>query len=252
MIKISCWAKHNPAKARIVIVVLHMLLIGLAIYAGTALNELGIQAPAILPYILMPLSFVILFLYPSQKTKKDKFSRKQLYRLQKTLDFLTAAFSFILVCFVANNYYSHQFALPVSAASIGLNKPGRAKPTAQEILASLPYRNKSTLTKSEKRILKTEFKKQLKVYLKAKLTKDDETASKAIFIILSIIAAVGITFLLAALACNIACNGSEAAAIVLFTLGVTITVLLLIYVIKKIKDHKKTTEEIPAPKNAGP
>lgn len=249
MIQISYWARRNPKKARIYIILLHIMLMGLAIYTGTGLLEFGLIIPAWLPFALLPLFISLYFFYPSHKNIKTGFSRMRQYRLQKSLDFCSAIFSFVLVCYVANNI-SLPFISSVSGARIETSKKNDSKLTAEEILASLSHRDKSTLTRSEKRILKSEFKKQLKVYVKAKLTKDDETAAKAVLIILSIIAAVGITILLAVLACNIACNGSEAGAIILLSLGLTITIFLLIYVIKKIKNHKKTTyvETPPTPK----
>jgi hypothetical protein len=252
MIKISYWAKHRPAEARITIIVLHIILTGLAIYVGSGLNEFGILMPAKSLYILVPIFLLIAFFYPSRNKKTGQPGRIQFYRTQKTFDFLAAAMSFTMVCFVANNYHSNNISATVSATNIALPKDAGAKPTAEQILASLSYRDKNTLTRLEKRILKTEFKHQLKVYVKAKLTRDDETAAKAVLIILSVIGAVGLTFLLAALACNIACNGSEAAAIIVSILGLAAIIFLLVYTIKKIKNHNKTvTEESPATKNKG-
>jgi hypothetical protein len=251
MIQISYWARRNPKKARIYIILLHIMLMGLAIYTGTGLLEFGLIIPAWLPYALLPLFISLCFFYPSHNNIKTGFSRMRKYRLQKSLDLCSAIFSFVLICYVANNI-SLPFISTASGARIETSKKNNSKPTAEEILASLSHRDKSTLTRSEKRILKSEFKKQLKVYVKAKLTKDDEAAAKAVFIILSIIGAVGLTILLAALACNLACNGSEAGAILLLLLGISAIVFLLILVIKKIKSHKKPdTESTPAPKTEG-
>jgi hypothetical protein len=224
---------------------------GLAIYTGTGLQAFGIIMPAWLPYALLPFFISLYFFYPSHNNLKIGYSRMRKYRLQKSLDFCSAIFSFILVCYVANNI-NLPYVSTVSGSSIETIKKNDSKPTAAEILASLSHRDKSTLTRSEKRILKSEFKKQLKVYVKAKLTKDDEAAAKAAFIFLSILGALGLTFLLAALACNLACNGSEAGAILLLVFGISAIVLLLILAIKKIKSHKKRdTESTPAPKTEG-
>ncbi len=251
MIQISYWARRNPKKARVTIIVLHIILIGLAIYTGEGLKELGSIIPAWLPYALLPLFISMYFFYPSHNNIKTGISKMRKYRLQKSLDFCSAVFSFVLVCYVANNV-SLPYISIVSGASIETITKEGSKPTAEEILSSLSHRDKSTLTRSEKRILKSEFKKQLKVYVKAKLTKDDEAAAKAVFIILSIIGAVGLTFLLAALACSLSCNGSEAGAILLLIFGITAIVLLLILAIKKIKSHKKPdAETAPAPKTEG-
>ena len=246
MTKLSLWAKHHPSKARIVIVLLHLLLNMLAVYTGVTLLQLNLIIPASAVYITILLFFTAVFLYPSAQQRNIRFNKRRLYIIRKSCDFTLCACSFVLVCFVANNYFNNNSSGASFTAGAAVYTKGDKKPGAAEIIASLAYRDKSTLTRSEKRILRNEFKLQLKVYAKAKLTKDDEAAAKAIFIILSIIGAVGLSFLLAGLACSISCNGSEAGAIVVMILGLTAIICLLIVVIKKIKSHKKKEKDAPA------
>jgi hypothetical protein len=75
------------------------------------------------------------------------------------------------------------------------------------------------------------------------LQKDDEQAARIAWVILSIIGAVGLTVLLAGLACNIACGGAEALAVLVFIAGLTGIVVLLVFVLKKIKHHYKQAPE---------
>jgi hypothetical protein len=250
MTKLSLWAKHHSARARTVIVLLHAVLNSLAVYTGFTLLQLGQVIPSSFVYVTMLLFFTAVFLYPSAQQRNIRFNKRRLYIIRKSCDFALCACSFILVCFTANNYCNYNPYAPAFTAGAAVCTKGDKKPGAEEILASLAHRDKSSLTRSEKRILRNEFKLQLKVYVKAKLTKDDEAAAKAIFITLSIIGAVGLTFLLAGLACSISCNGSEAGAILVMILGLTAIICLLIVAIKKIKSHKKKEKNTPEVKPA--
>ncbi|MEP6726043.1 MAG: hypothetical protein ABJC98_09520 [Bacteroidota bacterium] len=243
MIKLSLWAKGHPAKARTVIILMHIVLNALAVYTGFALMQLDISMPAVFVYVTILLFFTAVLLYPRRHCKNVYFNKRQLYSIRKSCDFTLGICSFIFVCFAANNYKNDANSIAAFTAEAASFLKGGEKPTASAILASLSFRDKKTLTGSEKRILKAEFRHQLKVYVKAKLTKDDEAAAKSVFIILSIIGAIGLTVLLAGLACNISCNGSEAAAIILFIVGLSAIIWTLILVIKTIKRHKKKGKE---------
>ena len=239
MVKLSLWAKYHPAKARTLIIFMHLVLNALAVYTGFALMQLDINIPAVLIYITTLLFFAAVLLYPRRQGIHIYFNKRQLYRIRKSCDFTLGICSFILVCFTFNNYKNDANTIAAFTAQAASFSKGGEKPSASAILASLSYRDKKTLTRSEKRILKTEFRHQLKVYVKAKLTKDDEAAAKSVFIILSIIGAIGLTLLLASLACNISCNGSEAAAIIVSIVGLAAIIWTLIIVINAIKRHKK-------------
>lgn len=240
MTQLSYWAKCHPRQARAIIVICHIVLIALAIYTGTALSGLSIHLPVSAAYAAAFAFFIAIFMYPRRGNPPARFNKRQRYTLHKSCDIVLALCSFIAVCLIANNWYGDTRPLFAENAIAAAYTKAVAKPTAEEILASLKYRDKRSLTRQEKRILHHEFRKQLLVYAKAKLRHDDEAAAKAVFIILSIIGAIGLTVLLGALACNIACNGSEAAAVILMIVGVTGIVFLLIGVINQIKKHKKS------------
>jgi hypothetical protein len=134
------------------------------------------------------------------------------YIRQKSCDFLLAASTFCMLLCLANKNTGSVYFSPSASASSGINIKETKKPTAAEILASLAYRDKSTLTRSEKRILKQEFKTQLKNYAIAKLSGNQAEGDRAGLIILAIIVALGLLYLVAALSCGIACNGSGGVA----------------------------------------
>lgn len=245
MKKLSFWASKHPVKARKAILLLHIILILLASYTGLGLYELDIPVPIWLVYATACLFFTAIFLYPERRAPMPDSNRRRRYAIRKTCDTALAACSFIFVCFAVNNSAAFRTAHIVLTAQALTNASGETKPAAQQILAELVYRDKHTLTRSEKRILKHEFNHQLKLYAKAKLMRDEEAGGRAILIILSIIGAVGLTFLLGGLVCNLSCNGSEAAAILLGIIGLAGIIFLLVLAIKKISSpHKK---ERPAP-----
>ncbi len=227
MKSISFWAKHNPWKARLIIVVSHILLILIACWVGIKLFSYDFQIPALLLYLFILIFIIAAAFYPAEKKKN--------YLHQKISDFTLAASTFCMIICLANNQtISGTIFNTIKASSHSSIKPGKETPTAEQILASLKYRDKSSLTKTEKRILKKEFKDQLKIYTKAKISGNRSTAGDAALIMLAIIVALGLLYVVAALACGISCNGSEGAAIVVAVLGTAAVILGLVLVIKRI------------------
>jgi hypothetical protein len=245
MRKLSIWARQHPWKARIIIILSHILLLLLALVTGKELSLSTIQLPAYLLYMFVILFITAAFFYPSEKEKKS-LSRKISYIKQKTCDFTLAAATFGMVVCISNEALNPvQSFYPVAAGSI-TSLPPNDKPTAQEILASLKHRDKSTLTRSEKRILKQELKEQLKVYVNAKLKGNKSEGGDAGLIILAIVGALGLLYVVAVLACNLSCNGSEGAAVTLAVLGTAAVIFGLIMVIRAIvrKSRKKKEAQL--------
>ena len=87
--------------------------------------------------------------------------------------------------------------------------------------------------------MKQEFKLQLKKYIVAKLSGDKEKANQTGAIILTIIAAVGLTFLLSALVCELSCSGADAAAVIIGILGLAGIIWGTIAFIKYLKRKQK-------------
>ncbi len=119
--------------------------------------------------------------------------------------------------------------------------------TAEEIIRSLKYRSGNELTRPEKKILKHEFFKQLKFYVKAKAKGNNLVAAKAILIIITIVAAVGLAYLLAALACTLTCSGAEGLAVLVAIVGLAGIIIGSIALIRAIlrMSKKKLPENQP-------
>lgn len=238
MKQLSAWAKINPYSTRFIIVIIHILLFNLGIYTGISLYNLGVMFPLSTLYGLTICFIILAFLYPVGKQWANKLQKKDYYVVRKSFDFLVATCSFVMVVLVANNSLNSYYGETVNASLYEKEVDKTKNPNAQEILASLSHRDKSSLTMSERRILKKEFKRLLPLYVKAKLRKDDDTAGKIALTLLAIIGAVGLLYLVAALACNLSCTGSEGAAILVSLLGLIGVIFLLIIVIRKIYNKK--------------
>ena len=247
MKKLSVWAKQNKWKARFIIVISHLALILLAWYTGNLLASMGQELPSYLIYLFALIYFAAVFAYPSIKNK-TRANSSSFYIRQKLCDFTLAAATFCMVMMLAGNNRISLTLFPSSFASnISVTTKNKEDKTAAEILASLKYRDKSTLTRQEKRILKQEFKNQLKIYTVAKLSGNKKGAGGAGLIILAIIAAVGLLYLVAALSCSLSCNGSEGAAAAVAILGVAAVIVGLVFVIRSInrKSNKKIETQAP-------
>lgn len=235
MKQLSLWAKGNPWKARLIIIVSHILILLLAWFTGNEISGLSDELPGYLKIIFVLVFVIAAFSYPVKKSK-TVYS----YAKQKTCDFLLVLSTFGMVTGIAaSGEISFGSLSPLYASTPSAINNNKKDPTAEQILASLKYRDKNSLTRVEKRILKAEFKKQLKIWTLAKISGNKEEGGKAGLLILAIVGAVGLFFLVASLSCSLSCNGSDAAAIVVLLLGTAAIVLGLLAVIRSINRKKR-------------
>lgn len=240
MRKISLWAKHHRFFAIITIIISKILLAIIAFNIGLWLLESDIRIPVIVVVFALAIFVITALVYPSKY--QTILTKKQVYIKQKSCDFILAACTFVMMTTLVNV----NMPLPLTSSAMASNVVTNNNTKAEEILASLKYRDKSTLTKQEKRILKKEFKKQLKLFAIAKITGDKEGGDKTWLIVLTIIAALGLFFLVAALACGIGCGGSEVGAGLVLVIGTAAIVWGTVAVIKRITrgpKEKKTEPE---------
>ncbi|MGE5107222.1 MAG: hypothetical protein ACM3H8_06740 [Sphingobacteriales bacterium] len=237
MKKISFWARKNYWAARILIIIIKLLLIGIGIYTGQNLKSLGIFFSPFIFYFTVAVLLLAALYYPGTRQKKA-LAWKAFYIKQKAFDLTAITASFILILFIVN--YQNRTELNTELQASFHGKKVNQKPTAEEILSSLSYRDKSSLTRTEKKVLKKEFKVQLGVYLKSKVTGNKKDGDKAALTILAIIVAIGLAILLAFLACSLSCSGNDGLAVVVGIVGLAAIIWLLIYVIKKINQKGQT------------
>ena len=242
----AIWAKNNPWKARISIILLHFLMGFLAYYLSKELPE-SIYREDIFLYITIIVFLIVALIYPrSKESARSNSGRSFIFR--KACDLAVATCSFCaLLCFNGKYINTSNFSQQIHATSPTSNLANPKDPTAEQILASLKFRDKSTLTRKEKRILKHEFKKQIKIYAKQKILGKKEASNKTLYIILAIVGAVGVLYLVAALSCSLSCNGMEAASIIVLILGLVGVGLALYFIIRRISRGPRNK---PKPENA--
>jgi hypothetical protein len=248
MKKLSAWAKSNPWKARIIIIVSHLILWVLAWNTGTGLLAQNILLPDSFLLVSLIVFLAAALFYPLKRNRTIA-NRNVFYKKQKLSDFLLAASTFSMILCIANVNDISVLSVAPASGSIASTVPrhNTNQPTAAEILASLKDRDKSTLTRTEKRILKKEFKVQLKKYVKAKLAGDKKAAGDTGLIILTIIAAVGLLYLVAALSCSLSCNGSDGAALVVALVGTAAVVFGVVMIIRGINKRYREKKESMIP-----
>ncbi len=232
MKKISYWAKTRIVPARLLIIAIKLILAALACYTGILLYNMQIILPSNTIYLFAFIAVIIIIaVYPSHK--KNIFSKKLSYLLQKSCDFILVVCSFLVICASVNTGDSIK-AYPGAYGSTTVKNP-RA---AEDILRLIKSGDKTSLTHKEKRILKQEFVRQLKVYAVAKATGDNQKADDSWKIILVIIAAIGLAALLTALVCSLSCGGSDFAAVAVAILGLAAIIWGSVALIKRINRGK--------------
>lgn len=208
---------------------------------------------------------------PGRTSPDHRRPGRSTYRRRKTCDLLIATSGFCLLCWLAGNPESLLGGLAPTSATATATAPkastraasstseaytqpaptadtGFRSPTAASILDAFSHGNKKYLTRAEKRILVKEFRHQLKAYSRAEKQGAGTTVLKIFLILLAIVAAVGLLYLVASLACTISCNGADALALVVAIVGATGVVLLFIVALKailRIGKHKKNPPVVP-------
>jgi hypothetical protein len=239
MRRLSLWAKYNAVYARIIIVISHCILIWIAYFLGTQLSQSGVELSPLWIYFLIAVFFITGALYPSAKSSKN-------YLKRKFCDSIVVACGFLLtICVVTNLNKAtsiYQTAEAVNPVNPSLYKYAEAK----KLLEQFKNGEKTKFTLKEKRIIKKEFKYQVFQYAKAKLTGNKKGQDDAAAIVLVCIAAAGLFVLLIGLACNLSCNGSEAAAWIVFILGTVAIVWGSVAIIHSIQRKRSKSKAKPS------
>jgi hypothetical protein len=214
---VSLYAKNYKWLARFLIVLVLYPVLNVSGWAlGIILDVEGIQFNNSGFYILVFATLVIAATYPYKKHTSS-------YHRRKISDALLASISFCFIVLTGNHFSSgsqYQNINPAQASSQisiqTIEKPSKEK------------------KKAAKKFLRNLVKKY----------KHAGDGEKALLIILTILVALIVVYLLAALSCSIACGGMEALAYVVFILGLGGIVFGVVKIIEKIsrKSKKKKAE----------
>lgn len=243
MKQLSLWARNHKRKARIAMVFAWLMLTALAIIIGTTLNELSIELPSTVLLTTVALFFAAIFYYPLH-SQKSFYGADAFYIKQKSCDLVLAACSFCMTLYVANKpgtlfqHYGNLYAATVIEPSVLKDSTTKTYKSIKDFSSSMKNEDGKMLKWKER-------KKLLKQQVKAIKTSGDMTnGEKTLLTILSVLVALGLLFLVASLACNLSCNGSEAAAIIVGVGGAGLVVFLLVLAIRGIHGKKKKRKNI--------
>lgn len=243
MKRLSLWGKDHKGSARIIIVVSFLLLTTLGIITGSLLTDVGVSISSATMLVFAFVYFAGIAAYPSKSLKGKKLSAAAFYVRQKSCDLLLAASTFCMIVYFSNQPGAvFDYSTPLNAAI----PAATSFPKDSTVKTYKPISVFSASMKDEngKQLKWKERKKLLKEQLRAiKNSKDPSDGGKAALIILSVVVALGLLYLVAALACNISCNGSEGAAIVLAIGGTALVIFLLVIAIRAITGRKKKVKE---------
>jgi O-antigen/teichoic acid export membrane protein len=222
MYVLSCWAQRHQWLARIIIVLASCLLFFIAWIAGGILELSGYVLSPLWLWGLLIISLTAITFYPSYRQQK-----KVTYAYRKGLDtLLTLCSCCIILCFsnqssknVTHQAYHQNYLYPAAAA---FHKPP-VKPSL----------------KQQKQWLK-KWVRTAKAYYKMANKKE-----RAGLIILAVLLGLVLTFLVVALSCSVACNGSAVAALAVLLLGLTGIFFLIRGIIRSIKNPKKDRNPKP-------
>lgn len=250
MRKISMWAKRHAWPARFIIVASFVLLNILGFATGLLLADMDIILPAAFLFLFILLYAAGYIAYPV--TNKDERGRKRIsgYVRQKTYDILLAGSTFFIIIFLGNHKETlFRYRLPfneVMASSSIIPKDSTAKN-----YKSVPAFYQSLKDADGKLYSWKERKKLLKEQVSAIKKADDMSpGEKTALIILSVAVALGLIYLIGALACNLSCAGSDVAAVIIGVGGTGLVIFLLVVVIRKILGKQRHSKKSAGNKSA--
>jgi len=241
MKKISTWAKNNKWFARILVIICHILLNVIGIITGILLNDLAINIPAFaLPLFIIVLLIGMIF-YPKKSEMSNQTSRNLFYIRRKRWDFMLAASTFLVILYMGNHFDNPLKNYPgIYAAASSL--PGDSTVKSYKKIGEFS----ASLKDNDGKLLKwKERKKIMKEQLKGiKNAGDLSKGEKVALTIVSILVALGLLYVVAGLACGLACNGADAAAWLVLIGGTAVVALLLVIAMRAIHSNRKARRKL--------
>jgi hypothetical protein len=237
MKKISWWAKNHKLSARILIVASFICLNALAFVTGQFLNQLGILFSQAFLFGCFFIFLVAFIAYPLKKQKGKKARPSWYYRLQKSCDFILAASTFCMIVCLSNQPEKlFQFYPKIKASAIAFP----VKDTTVKHYKPIGKFNSSLKDGKGNQLKWKERKKLLREQVR-EIKKDHNLpkGEKIALIILSALIAAGLLMLVAALSCNLSCNGYGAAAAIVGIGGTALVIFLLVLAIRAINGKKR-------------
>jgi hypothetical protein len=233
---LSLWAKKHVWPARLLIILLHMVLIAIALYWAFLATENKWTVSADLLYVLIGVYGALFLVYQS------KPHWKKLYWYRILMHTSMAVVSFLLVFLYAATLNKVVPANNVRAASVIDPVLGSTYKyaEAEKLLQQMKNGEVKKLSKAERKLLRSEFKYQVKRYTAAKSSGQKDEAGKAGLIILTIVVAIAAVLGVGSISCSLSCNGNDGAAVAVAVLGTALIIFLVVLAIRGIKKRKPT------------
>ena len=250
MKKISAWAKDHKWSARFLIIASIIVLNILGVITGVLLSSLGISIPVTVMLFFACAYGAGFIAYPFRSLKGKRLNATAFYFRQKTCDLLLAGSTFCMIVYLGNHpgrLFQYDTVFNAAIAS----SPSLPKDSTVKTYKSLTAFSAAMKDENGKLLKWKERKKLLKEQVRAiKNSTEPSKGGKTGLIILSVLVAIGLIYLVAALACNISCGGSDAGAVIVAIGGTALIIWLLLVVIRKINGKKrkkmKEPEKVPA------
>ncbi len=211
---ISYWGKDHPALTRLILILLNAILCILGMALGLLAFLYEVEIPGSVKYILAGLAVFSLLIYPS-KYAKIHFIKYSFWQ-RKRMDFILSFLGFLLLATLFNGFLSGAPKLneePAYAQQV-VYKPKTFKEKWKQKVDVFPmvkeYRAFKKQIKKEARLLQKEFKAS---------NQNEELWKAIVLTLLILIGAFVIGAFIGALSCSLACNGSEALALIVLVFG---------------------------------
>ena len=245
MRKLSIWARHHKQAARLIIISSFFLLTIIGYYIGTWMSELAISLPESILFLAVFSYIIGVIAYPQRQGSHKTSKTKKFYIRQKICDTGLASSTFLMIVYLANQPGTliHSF---VPAGAVSENNRVLPKDSSASTYKSIREFSASVKDKDGNLLKWKERKKLLKEQVRSIKKADNlSKGDKAGLIVLAVIVAIGLAALVGALACELSCNGSEGAALLVGIGGTALIIFLLLITIRSIKKGKKTPKDEP-------
>jgi hypothetical protein len=246
MRKLSKWAKINPKSSRIIIGFSHLLVVINAFCLGVILFVFDYGESKWSSIIIANLFFISYLLYPRKDIKNERF--RYSYTRQKILDFSLVIFYSVVIAFgvnsflIQNNYDYNLYRQPTAEFTVIKPKSKNQTTTRKNLKSEVEVKIKK-LRKQIKHELRG-----LKKELKRENDKGGVVALKILLTLLTIGVALLLGYLIAGLACSLACSGQGGLAWVVLVLGwggmIWLGIIAIKNILSKIGKKKKASSII--------
>lgn len=243
---LSHWAKNHPISARWILAFGHIftLLNGLLLGSLLYLNDLSIP-PFVMGFCMILIGAAYLA-YPFREARSGFF--RYSYGKQKTMDFVFVAAAALLIS-TATCQFAYETPAPTATtvSQLQIYPVVERGPSPQEEQIQRPsQRTLKASIRAQKQLIKQELR-TLKAEWKQAKDSGGQGVAKVLLILLTIVVALALAYIIAALACAVACNGNDALAVGLLLAGWTGIIFLSVVVIRGIlrMGRNKLPQEVP-------